>query len=220
MDQVLQYNFGYLPPKSGLATDLPLSCLAAKRASHYAGGLKSPRELQAEAAAHAAKRAKANGHDAAAQLDRRCMNYVRVLAADMVQQANSGHPGAAMGCAPIAHLLWARIMAYDPTDPKWANRDRFVLSNGHACALQYAMLHLTGYALTIDDLKAFRQLGSLTPGHPENHVRRRPPPHPTPGRPTPLHPSRVGHEIHVRRPARTHAPLAAPTSPGTKAPGR
>ena len=120
MDQVLQYNFGYLPPKSGLASDLPLSCLAAKRASHFA--IRSPRDVQADAAAHAAKKAKANGAQTAeAVLDHRCMNYVRVLAADMVQQANSGHPGAAMGCAPIAHLLWAKIMAYDPVDPKWAN---------------------------------------------------------------------------------------------------
>jgi transketolase len=99
----------------------------------------------------------------------RCINYLRVLAADMVQQANSGHPGAAMGCAPIAHCLWAKQMKYNPADPTWVNRDRFILSNGHACALQYSMLHLTGYDLSLEDLKAFRQLGSKTPGHPEVH---------------------------------------------------
>lgn len=75
-----------------------------------------------------------------------------------------------MGCAPMAHLLWGQVMSYDPADPAWPNRDRFVLSNGHACALQYSMLHLTGYDLTLDDLKSFRQLGSRTPGHPENHL--------------------------------------------------
>jgi transketolase len=75
-----------------------------------------------------------------------------------------------MGCAPIAHVLFAEVMKFSPTNPKWANRDRFVLSNGHACALLYSMLHLTGYSLTIDDLKCFRQIGSQTPGHPENFL--------------------------------------------------
>ena len=75
-----------------------------------------------------------------------------------------------MGCAPMAHLLWAETMSYAPSDAAWYNRDRFVLSNGHACALQYAMLHLTGYDLSLDDLKQFRQLGSKTPGHPESFV--------------------------------------------------
>eukprot|EP00586_Coscinodiscus_wailesii_P014105 CAMPEP_0172506676 /NCGR_PEP_ID=MMETSP1066-20121228/197222_1 /TAXON_ID=671091 /ORGANISM="Coscinodiscus wailesii, Strain CCMP2513" /LENGTH=601 /DNA_ID=CAMNT_0013283813 /DNA_START=228 /DNA_END=2029 /DNA_ORIENTATION=- len=88
----------------------------------------------------------------------------------MVQAARSGHPGAPMGCAPMAHLLWSEVMTYDPKDPSWWNRDRFVLSNGHACALQYCMLHLTGYDLSVDDCKSFRQLGSKTPGHPENFV--------------------------------------------------
>ena len=75
-----------------------------------------------------------------------------------------------MGCAPMAHLLWNEVMTYAPSDPKWLNRDRFVLSNGHACALQYTMLHLAGYNLSIDDLKGFRKLGSITPGHPESFV--------------------------------------------------
>jgi len=97
-----------------------------------------------------------------------CVNTVRVLSADVVEKANSGHPGAPMGCAPMAHVLFGEVMNYSPSNPKWANRDRFVLSNGHACALLYSMLHLTGYDLSIDDLKAFRQLHSKTPGHPEN----------------------------------------------------
>jgi transketolase len=86
----------------------------------------------------------------------------------MVEAANSGHPGAPMGCAPIAHILWSEFMNYSPSDPKWSNRDRFVLSNGHACALLYSMLHLTGYEISINDLMKFRQLHSITPGHPEN----------------------------------------------------
>jgi transketolase len=95
------------------------------------------------------------------------VNAVRALSAEVVQGAKSGHPGAPMGCAPMAHTLWSKIMSFNPANPKWANRDRFVLSNGHACALQYTMLHLTGYDLSLDDLKAFRQLDSKTPGHPE-----------------------------------------------------
>lgn len=86
-------------------------------------------------------------------------------------QSNSGHPGAPLGLAPLAHVLWSRVMYGDPKDSLWINRDRFVLSNGHACALQYIMLHLMGYKLSMDDLKQFRQLNSLTPGHPEaNHT--------------------------------------------------
>lgn len=97
----------------------------------------------------------------------KCINNIRCLAADTVTTANSGHPGAPMGCAPMAHVLWGSVMHYNPANPKWSNRDRFVLSNGHACALQYGMLHLTGYDLSLDDLKNFRQLHSKTPGHPE-----------------------------------------------------
>ncbi|KAK3828536.1 MAG: transketolase [Benniella sp.] len=102
--------------------------------------------------------------------DTRAINTIRVLAADTVFKSNSGHPGAPMGCAPMAHLVFSRFMNYNPKNPKWANRDRFVLSNGHACALQYILLHLMGYNLTIDDLKSFRQLHSKTPGHPESHI--------------------------------------------------
>ncbi|HEX2577736.1 MAG TPA: transketolase, partial [Aquihabitans sp.] len=104
-------------------------------------------------------------------LELRAINTIRALAMDMPQAANSGHQGTAMALAPLAHVLWTRIMDYDPTDPQWFDRDRFVLSAGHASVLLYAMLHLTGYDLTIDDLKAFRQWESRTPGHPErNHT--------------------------------------------------
>jgi len=92
---------------------------------------------------------------------------VRVLAMDGVQKANSGHPGMPMGCAEIAAVLWGKIMKYNPEDPAWPNRDRFILSAGHGSMLLYSMLHLSGYDMTMDDLKSFRQLGSLTPGHPE-----------------------------------------------------
>ncbi|HET9071312.1 MAG TPA: transketolase [Acidimicrobiales bacterium] len=102
-------------------------------------------------------------------LEQRGINVIRGLAMDAPQRANAGHPGTAMALAPLAHVLWTRIMRYDPTEPDWPDRDRFVLSNGHACILQYAMLHLTGYDLSLDDIRNFRQLHSRTPGHPEVH---------------------------------------------------
>src|ERR1700712_2278683 len=95
------------------------------------------------------------------------INTVRILSADAVQKANSGHPGTAMALAPVAHLLWTQYMHYNPKNAQWANRDRFVLSAGHACMLQYSFLYLTGYDLTLDDIKNFRQLHSKTAGHPE-----------------------------------------------------
>ncbi|MES2391552.1 MAG: transketolase [Acidobacteriota bacterium] len=100
-------------------------------------------------------------------LDQLSINTLRFLAVDQVQKANSGHPGAPLGCAPIAYLLYHKIMKYNPTDPLWADRDRFVLSNGHASALLYGVLHLTGYDLPMEQLQSFRQWGSHTPGHPE-----------------------------------------------------
>lgn len=96
-----------------------------------------------------------------------CINTVRLLAVDAVQKANSGHPGTPMGIAPMGYVLWTKVMNYNPKNPHWANRDRFVLSAGHACMFQYAYLYLTGYNLTLDDIKNFRQLGSKTAGHPE-----------------------------------------------------
>ena len=99
--------------------------------------------------------------------ERRVANAIRVLAMDAVQKANSGHPGAPMGMADIADVVWREFLSHNPTNPQWANRDRFVLSNGHGSMLHYALLHLTGYDLSIEDLKSFRQLHSKTPGHPE-----------------------------------------------------
>jgi len=117
------------------------------------------------------------------QLDTLCINTIRTLAIDAVQQANSGHPGAPMGLAPAAYCLWQQFLCYDPADPTWLNRDRFVLSNGHASMLLYAMLHLAevrqvdengkltkNLSVSMDDVKHFRQLGSRTPGHPESHI--------------------------------------------------
>jgi transketolase len=100
-------------------------------------------------------------------LDQLSINTLRFLAVDQVEKAKSGHPGAPLGCAPIAYLLYHKIMKYNPADPKWSDRDRFVLSNGHASALLYGVLHLTGYGLPIEQLQQFRQYGSHTPGHPE-----------------------------------------------------
>jgi len=101
---------------------------------------------------------------------RQLANAIRFLAADAVQAANSGHPGMPMGMADIAEVLWNDYLSHNPNNPKWFNRDRFVLSNGHGSMLQYALLHLTGYDLPLEELKNFRQLHSRTPGHPESHL--------------------------------------------------
>ncbi len=103
----------------------------------------------------------------ATALDQLCINTLRTLAMDAVQRANSGHPGAPMGLAPLAYVLWTRHLRHNPADPDWPARDRFVLSAGHASMLLYGLLYLTGYDVSLDDLKAFRQWGSKTPGHPE-----------------------------------------------------
>jgi len=100
-------------------------------------------------------------------LEQLCINTIRTLAMDGVQKANSGHPGTPMALAPLTHLLWTRFMHYNPHNPAWRNRDRFILSAGHASMLLYSMLHLTGYDLPLEQLKNFRQWGSHTPGHPE-----------------------------------------------------
>ena len=104
---------------------------------------------------------------AKANLDNLCINTIRTLAMDAVQAANSGHPGTPMALAPVAFVIWDRFLRHNPADPNWPNRDRFVLSAGHASMLLYGMLHITGYDLALDDLKSFRQLHSRTPGHPE-----------------------------------------------------
>jgi len=102
-------------------------------------------------------------------VDQLAINTIRLLAVDATFKSNSGHPGAPMGMAPVAHVLFNKIMNFNPKNSKWLNRDRFVLSNGHACMLQYALLHLYGYKLSMDDIKSFRSIDSLTPGHPEAH---------------------------------------------------
>ena len=100
-------------------------------------------------------------------LDQQCINTIRMLAADAVQKAKSGHPGMPMGAAAMAYVLWTRFLKHNPANPTWPNRDRFVLSAGHGSMLLYALLHLTGYDLALEDLQQFRQWGSRTPGHPE-----------------------------------------------------
>jgi transketolase len=104
-------------------------------------------------------------------LEELCINSIRFLAIDAVQKANSGHPGLPMGAAPMAFVLWDKFMRFNPKNPQWFNRDRFVLSAGHGCMLQYALMYLTGYdSVTLEDIKQFRQWGSKAPGHPENHI--------------------------------------------------
>jgi transketolase len=103
-------------------------------------------------------------------LDERCINTIRFLSADAIQRANSGHPGLPMGAAPMAYTLWTRHLRHNPANPKWVNRDRFVLSAGHGSMLLYSLLHLTGYDLSLKDLQSFRQWDSKAPGHPESHV--------------------------------------------------
>ncbi|MGY1457556.1 transketolase [Luteimonas sp. A534] len=104
---------------------------------------------------------------ASASLDQRCIDTLRFLSVDMVQKADSGHPGLPLGAAPMAYVLWQRFLKHNPANPLWSDRDRFVLSAGHGSALLYSLLHVTGYDLTLDDIKQFRQWGSKAPGHPE-----------------------------------------------------
>ena len=101
------------------------------------------------------------------ELHKKCVDTIRFLAVDGVEKANSGHPGMPMGAAAMAFVLWSRFLKYDPRAPRWANRDRFVLSAGHGSMLIYSLLHLAGFDVTMEDLKQFRQLHSRTPGHPE-----------------------------------------------------
>lgn len=106
-------------------------------------------------------------HPSLSELDELCINTIRCLSMDAIQKAKSGHPGMTMGMAPAAYVLWTRHLRHNPDNPAWVNRDRFVLSAGHGCMLLYSLLHLTGYAVTLDDIKQFRQWQSITPGHPE-----------------------------------------------------
>ncbi len=100
-------------------------------------------------------------------LQSRAINTLRFLSADAVQKANSGHPGLPMGAAAMAYTIWTRHLRHNPRNPKWMGRDRFVLSGGHGSMLLYSLLHLTGYDVSLDEIKNFRQWGSITPGHPE-----------------------------------------------------
>src|SRR3954447_9288646 len=100
-------------------------------------------------------------------IDQLSIDTIRFLSVDAVQKANSGHPGLPMGAAPMAYVLWTRFLRHNPANPKWVDRDRFILSAGHGSMLLYSLLHLTGYGVSLDDVKAFRQWGSITPGHPE-----------------------------------------------------
>ena len=135
-------------------------------------------------------------------LDRLCVNTIRFLAADAVQQAKSGHPGLPMGAAPMAYVLWTRFLRHHPGDPAWPDRDRFVLSAGHGSMLLYALLHLTGYDAPLEEIKRFRQWGSKTPGHPG--VRR--------------HPGRRGHD-RPRSARGSRTPWAWPSPSATSPPG-
>ena len=101
------------------------------------------------------------------EIEQLAVNTIRFLSAEAIQKANSGHPGLPLGAAPAAYTLWAKQMKHNPANPDWVDRDRFVLSAGHGSAMLYSLLHLFGYGLSIEDLKQFRQKGSLTPGHPE-----------------------------------------------------
>ena len=103
----------------------------------------------------------------AAELDRQAVNTIRFLAVDAVENAGSSHPGLPMGAAPVAYVLWTRFLRHNPVNPRWCNRDRFVLSAGHGSMLLYSLLHLTGYDLPLEQIKQFRQWGSKCPGHPE-----------------------------------------------------
>src|ERR1035438_5505182 len=140
-----------------------------------------------------------------AQLDQLSIKTIRFLSVDAVQKANSGHPGLPLGAAPIAYVLWTRFLRHNPISSQWPNRDRFVLSAGHGSMLLYSLLHLTGYNLPLDQIKEFRQWGSITPGHPERGV--------TPGVETPTGPLGQGFGNGVgmasaRRLARGRAALA------------
>lgn len=101
------------------------------------------------------------------KIDNLCINTIRTLSMDAVQAANSGHPGMPMGMADVAYVLWTKFLKHNPANPHWFDRDRFVLSAGHGSMLLYSLLHLTGYDVPLKELKNFRQLGSITPGHPE-----------------------------------------------------
>ena len=137
----------------------------ARHARYRAGSGPAPAALRPAGAAH--DRGEESGVMTDRDLDQLGVNTIRFLAADAVQQAKSGHPGLPMGAAAMAYVLWTRFLRHHPADPAWPDRDRFVLSAGHGSMLLYALLHLTGYDLPLEEIKRFRQWGSKTPGHPE-----------------------------------------------------
>ncbi|XVF33513.1 hypothetical protein REPUB_Repub17cG0175100 [Reevesia pubescens] len=148
-----------LPTFSGLKSTTPRAPTSRRRLS-----MRSTKNRQVRAAA-----VETIGTAAETSLVEKSVNTIRFLSIDAVEKANSGHPGLPMGCAPMGHILYDEVMRYNPKNPYWFNRDRFVLSAGHGCMLQYALLHLAGYdSVQEEDLKSFRQWGSKTPGHPEN----------------------------------------------------
>ncbi|CAJ1400661.1 unnamed protein product [Effrenium voratum] len=153
---------GTTPAKVSQASSAPGAVVGAGAAAMVAAAAVRPTKRSAK---KVVRMATATDVD----VDTECINAIRFLAVDAVNKANSGHPGAPMGQAPIGYLLFAEEMQHNPQDSKWVNRDRFVLSSGHGCMLQYSLLHLAGYeSVSMDDLKQFRQWGSKTPGHPEN----------------------------------------------------
>ncbi len=135
--------------------------------THLADGPKKPKDGSLQNIEES-RRAMINTENAL--VDRNSINVIRFLAVDTVQKAGSGHPGTPMGAAAMAYTLWDRFLKHNPENPDWPDRDRFVLSPGHASTLLYALLHLYGYDLPLEELKRFRQWGSKTPGHPERVV--------------------------------------------------
>ena len=136
------------------------------------GEVFHPREERAEAYRSARERQQRLYEELRgerADIEQLSIDTIRTLAMDAVQQANAGHPGTAMALAPLAYLLYTEVMDHNPANPHWPDRDRFILCAGHACILQYSALHLSGYNLSLEELKRFRQWESLTPGHPEVH---------------------------------------------------
>ncbi|KAM4094425.1 hypothetical protein ACB094_06G194300 [Castanea mollissima] len=167
-DRVSLATFTGLKSSSTTTTTTPLLSSSRRAANRRCAALPGPTRTR-PGAVKAVSVETAVGQAADTALVEKSINTIRFLAIDAVEKANSGHPGLPMGCAPMGHVLYDEVMRYNPKNPYWFNRDRFVLSAGHGCMLQYALLHLAGYdSVQEEDLKSFRQWGSRTPGHPEN----------------------------------------------------
>ncbi|KAM3698485.1 hypothetical protein ACB098_06G191600 [Castanea mollissima] len=167
-DRVSLATFTGLKSSSTTTTTTPLLSSSRRAATRRCAALPGPARTR-PGAVKAVSVETAVGQAADTALVEKSINTIRFLAIDAVEKANSGHPGLPMGCAPMGHVLYDEVMRYNPKNPYWFNRDRFVLSAGHGCMLQYALLHLAGYdSVQEEDLKSFRQWGSRTPGHPEN----------------------------------------------------